>query len=74
MRDGTKIVALAVLESPKIGDSEVEKFAGQKNVLEAVPRAIPMKRRFMKQYGSGAKPGFPIPALQSTFLSVWSSI
>jgi hypothetical protein len=51
VRDGTKIVALAVLESPKIGDSEVEKFAGQKNVLEAVLRAIPMKRRFMKQYG-----------------------
>jgi hypothetical protein len=51
VRDGTKIVALAVLESPKISDSEVEKFAGQKNVLEAVLRAIPMKRRFIKQYG-----------------------
>jgi hypothetical protein len=51
IRDGTKIVALAVLESPKISDSEVEKFAGQKNVLESVLRAIPMKRRFIKQYG-----------------------
>jgi hypothetical protein len=51
VRDGTKIVALAVLESPKVGDSEIEKFAGQKNVLESVLRAIPMKRRFMKQYG-----------------------
>jgi hypothetical protein len=51
IRDGTKIVALAVLESPKVGDSEIEKFAGQKNVLESVLRAIPMKRRFMKQYG-----------------------
>ena len=50
IRDGTKIVALAVLDSPKISDSEVEKFAGQKNVLEAVLRAIPLKRRFMKQY------------------------
>jgi hypothetical protein len=50
VRDGTKIVALAVLDSPKISDGEVEKFAGQKNVLEAVLRAIPMKRRFMKQY------------------------
>jgi hypothetical protein len=50
VRDGTKIVALAVLDSPKISDSEVEKFASQKNVLEAVLRAIPMKRRFMKQY------------------------
>lgn len=50
VRDGTKIVALAVLDSPKISDSEVEKFATQKNVLEAVLRAIPLKRRFMKQY------------------------
>jgi hypothetical protein len=50
IRDGTKIVALAVLESPKVADSEVERFAGQKNVLESVLRAIPMKRRFMKQY------------------------
>jgi hypothetical protein len=50
IRDGTKIVALAVLESPKISDGEVEKFAGQKNVLEAVLRAIPLKRRFMKKY------------------------
>ena len=50
VRDGTKIVALAVLESPRITDSEVERFAGQKNVLEAVLRAISMKRRFIKQY------------------------
>ena len=51
IRDGTKVVALAVLESPKISDAEVEKFAGQKNVLEAVLRQIPLKRRFMKHYG-----------------------
>ena len=51
IRDGTKVVALAVLESPKIGDSEVEKFASQRNVLEAVLRQIPLKRRFMKHYG-----------------------
>lgn len=50
VRDGTKIIALAVLDSPKITDGEVEKFAGQKNVLEAVLRAIPMKRRFAKNY------------------------
>lgn len=50
IRDGTKIVALAVLESPKLTDGEVEKFASQKNVLEAVLRQIPMKRRFMKMY------------------------
>jgi hypothetical protein len=50
VRDGTKVVALAVLDSPKITDGEVEKFANQKNVLEAVLRAIPMKRRFAKNY------------------------
>jgi hypothetical protein len=50
IRDGTKLVALAVLESGKITDGEVEKFASQKNVLEAVLRQIPMKRRFVKNY------------------------
>ena len=50
IRDGTKIVALSVLESPKVSDGEVERFAGQKNVLEAVLRGIPMKRRFAKNY------------------------
>src|SRR5581483_1250022 len=50
IRDGTKLVAVAVLESGKITDSEVEHFASQKNVLEAVLRAIPMKRRFAKNY------------------------
>ena len=51
IRDSTKLVALAVLESGKLTDGEVEKFASQKNVLEAVLRQIPMKRRFMKNYG-----------------------
>lgn len=50
IRDGTKVVALAVLESPKISDGEVERFASQKNVLEAVLRGIPLKRRFAKNY------------------------
>jgi hypothetical protein len=50
IRDSTKLVAIAVLESPKISDGEVEKIALQKNVLEAVLRAIPMKRRFAKNY------------------------
>ena len=50
IRDGTKLVALAVLDSPKITDGEVEGIALQKNVLEAVLRQIPMKRRFAKNY------------------------
>ncbi|MFZ3265780.1 MAG: hypothetical protein WA172_17370 [Terriglobales bacterium] len=51
IRDGTKIVALAVLDSPKVTEAEVEGFALQKNVLEAVLRAIPFKRQFAKSYG-----------------------
>jgi len=50
IRDGTKVVALAVLESPKLTDTEVEGFAQQKNVLETVLRTIPLKRRFAKNY------------------------
>jgi hypothetical protein len=50
IRDSTKLVAQAVLDSPKISDGEVEKIANQRNVLEAVLRGISMKRRFMKNY------------------------
>ncbi len=50
IRDGTKLVALAVLDSPKVSDGEVEGFALQRNVLESVLRAIPLKRRFAKNY------------------------
>jgi hypothetical protein len=50
IRDGTKLVALAVLESPKVSDGEVEGFAQQKNVLDSVLRTIPMKRRYFKNY------------------------
>ena len=50
VRDGTKLVALSVLDSPKISDAEVEKVANQRNVLESVLRGISMKRRFMKNY------------------------
>jgi len=50
IRDGTKVVALSVLEAPKLSDGEVERFASQKNVLEAVLRQIPLKRRFVKNY------------------------
>ncbi len=51
IRDSTKLVAVAVLESPKVSEGEVEAFATQKNVLEAVLRTIPMKRKFVKNYG-----------------------
>jgi hypothetical protein len=50
VRDSTKLVAIAVLDSPKVSEGEVEKFALQKNVLEALLRAIPMRRKFAKNY------------------------
>jgi hypothetical protein len=50
IRDSTKLVAAAVLESPKVSEGEVEKFALQKNVLQSVLRAIPLKRKFAKNY------------------------
>ncbi|HMK28966.1 MAG TPA: hypothetical protein VK473_04715 [Terriglobales bacterium] len=50
IRDGTKIVSSAVLESPKLTDSEVEYFATMKNVTENVLRGIASKRKFIKLY------------------------
>ena len=50
IRDGSKVVSAAVLESPKLTDSEVETFASMKNVQESVLRGIAAKRKFMKLY------------------------
>jgi hypothetical protein len=50
IRDGAKVVALAVLESPKVTDTEAEMFAAMKNVQEAVLRGIASKRKYMKNY------------------------
>jgi hypothetical protein len=50
VRDGAKVVSSAVLESPKITESEVEMFASMKNVQENVLRGIALKRRFIKMY------------------------
>jgi hypothetical protein len=50
IRDGAKIVSRAVLEAPKLTDTEVESFAAMKNVGEHVLRIIASKRRFMRNY------------------------
>ncbi len=50
IRDGSKVVSSAVLESSKLTDSEVEMFASMKNVQESVLRGIAGKRKFMKNY------------------------
>jgi hypothetical protein len=51
IRDSNKIVAAAVLSSPKLTETEVEAFAKMANVTEDVLRAISMNRTWMKNYG-----------------------
>ena len=50
VKDSNKLVARAVLGSPKLTDAEVESFASMKNVTEEVLRHIAMNRAFMKRY------------------------
>ncbi len=50
IRDSNKIVARAVLQSPKVTDQEIENIASMKNVTEEVLRLIGMNRKFMKSY------------------------
>jgi hypothetical protein len=50
IRDRSKLVSLAVLESPKVTDREMESFASMKNIQETVLRAISTKRKYMKNY------------------------
>jgi hypothetical protein len=50
IRDGSKVVAIAVLQSPKLSDAEMEQFAMMKNVQQSVLRGIAGNRKFMKQY------------------------
>ena len=50
IRDSNKLVARAVLQSPKLSDSEIEGYASAKNVSEEVLRLIATNRAFMKTY------------------------
>jgi hypothetical protein len=50
IRDTARLVQSAVLNSPKLTDSEVESFAGSKNLQENVFREIARQRRFLKLY------------------------
>jgi hypothetical protein len=50
IRDRSKLVALAVLESPKVNESEMESFASMKNIQETVLRTIAGKRNYIKNY------------------------
>lgn len=50
IRDPNKIVQRAVLQSPRLTDTEVEGFAGMANLTDEVLRNIAMNRNFMKNY------------------------
>lgn len=52
IRDPNKLVAAAVLSSPKLTDAEVEAFAKMANVTEEVLRVISMNRTWLKNYGT----------------------
>ncbi|PYR21330.1 MAG: hypothetical protein DMF98_22340 [Acidobacteria bacterium] len=51
IRDPNKMIAAAVLSSPKLSDSEVESFARMANVSEDVLRVIGSNRAWLKNYG-----------------------
>jgi hypothetical protein len=51
IRDSNKLVAAAVLSSPKLTESEVEAFAKMANVSEDVLRTIATNRTWVKNYG-----------------------
>lgn len=50
IRDRNKMVQRAVLQSPRLTDSEVESFAAMANVTSDVLRLISLNRVFMKAY------------------------
>jgi hypothetical protein len=51
VRDSNKLVAAAVLSSPKLTESEIEQFTKMGNVGEDVLRAIGHNRGWLKNYG-----------------------
>lgn len=51
VRDSNRMVATAVLSSPKLTDSEVETFTKMGNVSEEVLRIIGTNRGWLKNYG-----------------------
>jgi hypothetical protein len=71
IRDSNKLVAAAVLSSPKLTEAEVEAFAKMANLSEDVLRTIAVNRAWVKNYNIVSaltrNPKTP-PALAMTFL------
>ena len=75
VRDPNKLVASAVLSSPKLAMAEVEAFAKMATVGEDVLRAIALNRAWVKNYavalGLARNPKTPV-ALSLTCCTAWS--
>lgn len=69
IRDSNRLVAVAVLSSPKLTESEVEAFARMANLSEDVLRIIAMNRAWLKNYNVVAaltrNPKTPTPLAMS---------
>lgn len=50
VRDTNKLVARAVMQSPKLSEHEVESFASMKDICDEALRLIAQNRRYMKLY------------------------
>ena len=51
IRDPNKMIAAAVLSSPKLTDAEVESFAKMATISEEILRVIALNRAWLKNYG-----------------------
>jgi hypothetical protein len=51
IRDPNRIVATAVLGSPRVTESEIESFAGMKNVSDEILRQIGSSKEWTRHYG-----------------------
>jgi hypothetical protein len=65
IRDTNRMIAVAVLSSPKLSEPEVESIAKMANVSEEILRIIANTRNWMKNYGIVAaltkNPKTPLP-------------
>lgn len=73
LKDTSKLVVMAVLNSPKITEQEIETVAKSRNVSEEVLRAIARKKEWMGNYliklGLASNPKTPI-AIAMSLLSL----
>ena len=50
VRDSNRLVARAVMQSPKLSEHDIESFASMKDICDDALRIIAQNRRYMKLY------------------------